>query len=511
MNNFYTSTVYEKGAELIRMMHTLLGPEAYRRGMDLYFERHDGKAVTCDDFVAAMEDAGGVDLGQFRRWYSQAGTPVLTTKGRYDAASRCYELEIAQSTPPTPGQAEKLPLHIPVAMGLLDPSGREIPLRLENEAKPAGAKRVLELKAERETYRFVDVPAAPVPSLLRGFSAPVQLESELAPEELGFLMAHDTDSFNRWEASQQLGTIILLGSIAALGDMSREVPDPQALVDAYRAILENEALDPALAARALVLPAERTLSERLEEVNPEHVHGARSALRATLARELADLFAGTYERLNDGGSYDIDPASMGRRSLKNVCLGYLARLEEQEQIDRIVAQYEGADNMSDASAALGIISDLDCPERDDLLARFYETWRDEALVLNKWLGIQARSPSAGSSERILDLMEHEVFDIKNPNRVRALLGAFAFGNLLRFHESDGAGYRLVADQILVLDGLNPQVAASLARAFNRWRKMEADRRGLMQAELSRVLAAPKLSPNVYEIVSKALQEEVAEV
>ncbi|MEZ4396214.1 MAG: aminopeptidase N [Candidatus Krumholzibacteriia bacterium] len=503
MNNFYTTTVYEKGAEVIRMIHTLLGPEGFRKGMDLYFERHDGQAVTTDDFVAAMEDASGVDLGQFRLWYDQAGTPTVGVRRHYDAAARRFTLTVSQRIPDTPGQTHKKPMHIPLALGLLDPAGREIPLRLEGESAAAGGHRVLDLREAEQRFVFEDVPAAPVPSVLRGFSAPVHLDSDLTREELSFLMGHDPDSFNRWEAGQQLATGLLLDLVAdhAAG---RPLVAAPILIEAFRNVLDDTALDPALAAMTLILPDTRTLSERLDVVDPEAVHGARKFLRKALGEALHDRFEQAYAANTVKGPYGIDAAAMGRRSLKNVALGYLLSQKDAESRALAMKQYRGADNMTDAFAAFAGLANQDCPEREEVLADFYATWREDELVMDKWFSVQATSSLPDTLENVRALTAHPAFDMKNPNKVRALISAFAHGNLLRFNAADGGGYRFVAERVLELDALNPQVAARLVAAFNRWTKFDGKRQVIMRGELERIVGHEGLSRNVYEIVSKAL-------
>ena len=503
MNNFYTTTVYEKGAEVIRMIHTLLGPEGFRKGMDLYFERHDGQAVTTDDFVAAMEDASGVDLGQFRLWYDQAGTPTVGVRRHYDAAARRFTLTVSQRIPDTPGQTHKKPMHIPLALGLLDPAGREIPLRLEGESAAAGGHRVLDLREAEQRFVFEDVPAAPVPSVLRGFSAPVHLDSDLTREELSFLMGHDPDSFNRWEAGQQLATGLLLDLVAdhAAG---RPLVAAPILIEAFRNVLDDTALDPALAAMTLILPDTRTLSERLDVVDPEAVHGARKFLRKALGEALHDRFEQAYAANTVKGPYGIDAAAMGRRSLKNVALGYLLSQKDAESRALAMKQYRGADNMTDSFAAFAGLANQDCPEREEVLADFYATWREDELVMDKWFSVQATSSLPDTLENVRALTAHPAFDMKNPNKVRALISAFAHGNLLRFNAADGGGYRFVAERVLELDALNPQVAARLVAAFNRWTKFDGKRQVIMRGELERIVGHEGLSRNVYEIVSKAL-------
>ena len=503
MNNFYTTTVYEKGSEVIRMIHTLLGSVGFRKGMDLYFERHDGKAVTTDDFVDAMADASGVDLRQFRLWYDQAGTPTLETSGAYDPSAGTYALTVKQSVPDTPGHSGKQPMHIPLAMGLLDADGREIDLQLEGEAAPTGGHRVLDVKAAEQTFTFVNVPSAPVPSLLRGFSAPVYLETDLGHEDLSFLMSHDTDSFNRWEAGQQLATDLLLGYVSDI-QAGRELEPAPVLIDAYDKVLADTELDPALAAQALVLPGSAVLAERMDVIDPDAIVGALKFLRRSVGAALNERFASVYAANRSEGEYRIDPASMGRRSLKNLALGYLLSQEDAASRDLAANQYRRADNMTDSFAALAMLSEQDCDEREETLGSFYDRWKNNTLVLDKWFTVQATSLLPGTLDRVKELMRHEAFDIKNPNKVRALIGAFAHGNLLGFNAADGSGYAFVADRVIELNELNPQVAARLASAFNRWLKFDEDRQGLIRAQLERIEGSEGLSRNVYEIVSKAL-------
>ncbi len=503
MNNFYTTTVYEKGSEVIRMIHTLLGAGGFRKGMDLYFERHDGKAVTTDDFVDAMADASGVDLEHFRLWYEQAGTPTLKVSGEYDEKAATYALTVKQSVPDTPGHRDKKPMHIPLAMGLLDPAGKEIPLQLESESSADGGHRVLDVKAAEQTFTFVNVPGKPVPSLLRGFSAPVYLETDLGHEELSFLMSHDTDSFNRWEAGQQLATDLLLGYVSDL-QAGRELEDAPVLFDAYDKVLTDEKLDPALAAQALMLPGSAVLAERVATIDPDAIIGALKFLRRSVGAALKDRFASVYEANRDEGEYNIDAASMGRRSLKNLALGYLLSQEDPESRGLALTQFRQADNMTDSFAALAWLSDQDCDERVETLGSFYDRWKDNSLVLDKWFSVQAISFLPGTLDRVKELTNHEAFDVKNPNKVRALIGAFAHWNLPGFNAADGAGYEFIADRVLELNDLNPQVAARLAGAFNRWLKFDGERQERVRAQLERIEGTDGLSRNVFEIVSKAL-------
>jgi aminopeptidase N len=504
INNFYTVTVYNKGAEVVRMIANLLGSEGFRRGTDLYFERHDGQAVTTDDFVGAMEDANGVDLEQFKRWYSQAGTPELRVERRYDPERKCYELTLHQSCPPTPGQPHKEPFHIPVRMALLDPDGQAVPLQLEGETNTGAAERVLELRRPTESFRFTGVPREPVPSLLRGFSAPVRLELDQDSAELLFLLRHDTDSFNRWDAGQRLSLKTLLEAVDALaGGRSPQLDD--GLLEAFRQMLRDPGMDPALLAQTLILPSESYLADQCDAVNPTIIFEARQLLRRRLAVALETELTETYCRLRQDGPYAFSAHAMAERALRNLCLGYLMELEKPGPLERCLEQYQGAANMTDQIAALGALAQYDLPERAEALEDFYHRWRSDAQVIDKWFGIQAASRLEDTLDRVRALMVHPDFKLTNPNRVRALIGRFCQGNPVRFHAADGGGYVFLADQVLALDALNPQMAARMVNALIRWRRFEPGRRELMRQQLERIRSAPRLSSALYEIVGKSLE------
>ncbi|MFC4161335.1 aminopeptidase N [Chitinimonas lacunae] len=502
INNFYTVTIYEKGAEVVRMYHTLLGREGFRRGMDLYFKRHDGQAVTCDDFRAAMADANGVDLTQFARWYSQAGTPVLRVRGHYDAAARTYTLDVAQSCPATPGQPTKLPFHIPLVLGLVGPDGVDLPLRLEGEPAAAAGSRVLDVTEAEQRFVFVDVAVEPVPSLLRGFSAPVKLDYPYSRAQLVHLMAHDSDPFCRWEAAQTL----LLQDLNGLIDAAR-AGRPLQLADdvvaAFRSMLADTSLDPALTALMLTLPAESYLADQQQEIDPDAIRTALNFVRLGLARGLRNELKQTYSRLNDGAAYRFTAADVARRSLKNVCLAYLVELDEPALVELAQKQYRDASNMTDAYAALACLVEREAG--DEALAQFASKWADEALVMDKWFALQASSRRRGTVEHVRALLEHPSFQLTNPNKVRALIGGLLARNLAGFHRADGSGYEFAAEMILALDKLNPQIAARQVASFNRWRKLEPNRRAAMKAALERIAAESGLSRDVYEIVAKNLQ------
>ena len=505
INNFYTATVYEKGAEVIRMQHTLLGAERFRRGMDLYFARHDGRAVTCDDFVQAMQDASDVNLVQFRRWYSQAGTPVVSARGHYDAATRSYTLDIEQKTAPTPGQAHKQPFHIPFAVGLLDTEGNDLPLTLAGERAPGPTTRVLDVKEARQSFRFVNIPAPPVPSLLRRFSAPVKLVHDYSDAELAFLAAHDSDPVNRWDAAQRSFTDALL-RLAHDHRSGRPLALGPSLISLVGDLLDDEASDPALIALALTLPDPGYVAALEPAVDVDGASAAYAFLHRELARSQRRAFEDVHLGRRPKERYDKTSAQIAARSLSNVCLRYLGVLDEAACRGLAVAQFDGADNMTDTIAALAALKDSAGSERYDLFERFEEKWRDEPLVLDKWFALQARSLRADTLARVKRLLAHPRFSAKNPNRVRALVGAFTLGNFVRFHARDGSGYAFAADQVLALDKTNPQLASTLASAFNLWKRFLPPRRALMEAALTRVARASKLSPDVSEVVGRTLEE-----
>ena len=490
IDNFYTATVYNKGAEVIRMMATIIGREAFRRGMDLYFERHDNQAVTIDDFALAMQDASGVDLTRFKRWYRQAGTPEVAASDSYDAAARRYTLTLKQHTAPTPGQPDKQPLAIPVAMGLLDGIGREI------------AARTLLFSEAEQSFVFDDVAERPVPSLLRGFSAPAKL-SGVPLAQLQYLAAHDTDPFVRWESGQQYATHLLL---RMAGDWRRgEAPMlEQGLTDALAATLRDADADPAFAAEALALPGEAFLADQMAVADVDAIHAVRDAARAAIGRALRGALRATYERLTDTGSYRIDGTSIGRRALRNTCLVYLAADGDADGIARAKAQFDAGQNMTDVLAALAVLSAIDCPERRAALDAFHARWHGDDLVLDKWFAIQAMSPLPDTPDAVRALAKHTDFDLRNPNRVRALVASFASGNQVRFHEPSGSGYRFVSDTIIALDPMNSQVAARLVPPLGQWRRVGPARQALMKRELQRILDAPGLSKGAYEMAMRSI-------
>ncbi len=497
IDNFYTATVYQKGAEVVRMMHRMLGVEGFRRGMDLYFQRHDNAAVTIEDFVAALQDGSGVDLRAFVAWYAQAGTPVLTMTDEYDAAARRYTLRLAQSTPPTPGQPSKTALPIPVAMGLLGPDGAALPATLDGTT---GAEtRILLLDQAEQQFVFTDVAVAPVPSLLRGYSAPVKLRG-LTPERLRFLATHDSDPFVRWESGEQYATGVMLGMVARLQAGEALAPDA-GLEAALAATLAGADADPAFAATALLLPSEDFVGQQMAVVDVDAVYEARRFLRTQIGTTLGEALRAAYARLGDSGPTRIDGASIGRRALRNACLGYLVAAGE---VGLAATQFRDAGNMTDMFAALAALAGTETPERDAALATFHARWRADPLVLDKWFAVQATSRLPSTLARVQALTRHADFDMGNPNRIRSVVGAFAHGNAVRFHDKSGAGYRFLADMAMALDPSNGQMAARLVDPLGAWRRQEPGRAALMRGELERIAALPGLSRGTYEKVSKAL-------
>ncbi|MDZ7788166.1 MAG: aminopeptidase N [Halofilum sp. (in: g-proteobacteria)] len=502
IDNFYTLTVYEKGAEVIRMMHTLLGEEGFRKGMDLYFQRHDGQAVTCDDFAAAMADANGRDLTQFKRWYSQAGTPHLKVEEAYDEKASEYYLTVRQHTPPTQDQTDKQPVVIPLRMGLIGRDGEPVHVNLSHR-ETTESECVLEITEEEQTFVFEDVPERPVASLLRGFSAPVILERDLDDDTLRFQMKHDTDAFNRWDAGQTLFRRRVIAAMADLDNgLAPKLPEPDA--EAFREVLNSETLDDALKAEALTLPSAEAVGEDLETIEPDKLVQARDTLINQLAEALEEDLKRTYGLRANDSEYTLDAASIGRRRLKNLCLSYLGHLERNEYIQLAIDQINVERNMTDVIAGLRVLSHLDIPEREEELNAFYEKWKHDPLVTDKWLALQATAKRDNVVEDVKRLMEHPAFNRRNPNRIRSLIGAFAMANFEGFHRADGEGYRLLADFVIELDPVNPQIASRLVQAMIRWRRFDGVRQNALEMELRRVMSASSCSENTYEVVSRAV-------
>ncbi len=494
INNFYTMTVYEKGAEVVRLYNTLLGQDGFRKGMDLYFERHDGEAVTTEDFLAAMADANGKDLSQMQVWYDQAGTPELEVSMDYnDQANRCT-LHFSQRCPSTPEarSEDKKPYLIPLKLGLLDKHGTEL------------LAETIQITEKQQSFTFDGITSKPLPSLLRDFSAPVKLNFDYSIEDNIFLMQHDSDDFNRWEASQRLAKTLLLEMLEAQGKGEALGVEPR-VINAYQQVLEDHDLDYALRAEALGLPSETDLAELVEQADPQAIHEVRQFLRKSIAQGLRLSLESSYENLKEQGSaYAIDPQSIGKRRLKNTCLGYLGEINDPAIHEQCYQQFSQSHNMTDTLAALHVLASIDCPQREQALSDFEQKWQDNTLVMDKWFTMQATSSLPDTLDKVKALIKHKLFSIKNPNKVRALIGAFSSGNPVNFHKADGSGYQFHAERVLELDKLNPQVASRMVRALMNWRQYEPGRSALMRKQLERIKAVEGLSGDVFEIVTKAL-------
>ena len=502
INNFYTATVYQKGATIIRMYHTLLGESGFQKGMKLYFDRHDGEAVTCDDFLAAMADANDVNLDHFGRWYSQSGTPQVHVSDHYDAAGKKYTLTLEQHTPPTAGQENKQPLVLPFALGLLTAAGEELPLQLDTESEAVTGTRLLVMEETRQEYTFIGIPEVPVPSLFRDYSAPVKIFFNYSSEQLATLISHDCDAFVRWDAAQRMAENAILKQ-CHLHAESLEMTVDASLVKAFRGILSDRSADPALLAEALKLPDEDYLADQMNVVDVDGIHAARTFIKGSLAIELNELFTERYAELNDGQPYQKSAVAMARRSLKNICLSYLLEADGGELL--AIAQLETSDNMTDTLTAIQGLIHIDSPMAEAALSSFEANWKEDALVMDKWFSMQAVKPGSNTVNTVRILMDHPAFSIQNPNKVRALIGVFSMLNPTGFHAANGSGYRFHADRVIELDGINPQVAARMAAAFNRWKRYDEDRRLLMKTELQRIASVADLSGDVAEIVNNALR------
>ena len=501
ISNFYTATVYEKGAEVVRMLKTLLGPGGFRKGIDLYFTRHDGHAATVDEFVQCFADANGTDLAQFMRWYSQAGTPEVTANGSYDAAAQTYRLELTQTVPPTPGQPVKEPMVIPLTVGFVGSDGRDMSLSLQ-DGRPV-VRGVLSLTQAAQTFEFTAVPARPVLSINRGFSAPIKMVSNATAEDLTFLAAHDSDPFNRWQAVQSLANAPLIDNVAAIR-AQRPPRDDEGLIAALAAVMADETLEPAFIALMLTMPSEAEIARDIgRDVDPDAISGAREQLRSTIGTRLGPQLRETYRRMQDNSPYSPDAASAGRRALKNMSLDLLAAAGASA-IALAARQYHQASNMTDRMAALSTLSQHSVPERQAALDDFYRRYSANPLIVDKWLTVQAMIAEDTTLERVRALTGHPAFSLSNPNRVRALIGGFAQSNPTQFNRADGAGFEFVSDILLELDQKNAQVAARLATAFRSWRALEAVRRGRAEAALRRIAAA-NLSRDLRDIVDRSLE------
>jgi aminopeptidase N len=503
INNFYTTTVYDKGGEVVRMIKVLLGPDLFRKGMDLYFERHDGEAATVEQFVRCFADVSGRDFSQFMLWYTQAGTPDVVVTPHYDARATTYRLDVTQTVPATPGQPDKKPMVIPLALGLVGKDGGDLPLSLDGGALPRG---VIEVTAPRQSFVFTGVAEPPIPSINRGFSAPIKLSLPIEPSDLRFLAAHDRDPFNRWQAVQTLAMSLLTDNVAA-ARQNGSLREDDGLVAALGAILADPALEPAFIALTLTPPSEPDIAREIgRDVDPDAIFAARRQLRGAIGKRLGAALEDAYQRMITPGPYRPDAESAGRRALKNVCLGLLAATEEDQAVERAFTQYRGADNMTDRMAALEVLSLYDRAERVQALEDFYARYADDPLIIDKWLALQAAIPEPATLDRVRALTAHPAFSMANPNRVRALIGSFAQINHTQFNRVDGSGYDFVAAAVLKLDPKNPQVAARLMGAFRSWRALEPKRRARAEAALRRVAAAPALSRDVHDIVARTLAD-----
>jgi aminopeptidase N len=493
INNFYTATIYEKGSEVIGMLKTLVGPEGYRKATDLYFERHDGHAATVEDWVKCFEDSSGRDLTQFRLWYRQAGTPQISAEGIYDARARTYTLTLSQTLGTTPGQPDKQPMHIPVRVGLIGQAGGALPLTLDGENQIGPQNRVLELRDTRQKFVFVEIAEEPLLSLGRGFSAPAIFKTQHSRRDQAVLMGCDGDDFNRWEAGQALAAQIMLDAAGSGSDY----------IAALGPVLSKATDDPAFAAQMLMPPTESEIAAKRTPPDPDAIHAARMTLVRAVAHAHSGAMADLYEHMRDANDFSPDAQSAGRRALRNACLRYLTAADDEAAAGLADAHYRTADNMTDMIAGLAALTRMESPLRDKAFTDFHDRFRSDPLVLDKWMSLQASAPLSDTVASVRALMKHPAFDMKNPNRVRALVGAFS-ANHLRFHDKSGAGYRLLGDVIRTLDPMNPQVAARLAGAFETWRRYDTDRQAAMRAELETILSQKGISPNLFEVSSKIL-------
>jgi aminopeptidase N len=505
INNFYTTTVYEKGAEVVRMLEVLLGPQQFRKGMDLYFVRHDGEAATIEQFVQCFADASGRDLSQFMLWYAQSGTPEIVATGSYDARAKTYHLELAQTLPPTPGQPTKEPMVIPLVAGLVGPDGRDVPLWRADGAPVERGLLILDKPAA--SYVFTGIEQRPVPSINRSFSAPIRLTVNVGDEDLRFLASHDSDPFNRWQAVHTLAMRLLVDSAAAIrrGEPPRQDP---ALVAALETVLNSRDLEPAFVAQVLALPSESDIAREIaRDVDPDAVYAARQALRLAVMTSLSKMLTTIYESLSSPEPYSPDADAAGRRALRNTCLDLITAACDPSAIALAQHQYEQADNMTDRMAALQALTLCDCAERTAALEDFYRRYAGDPLIVDKWLSLQAAIPEPATLDRVKALTSHPAFSMANPNRVRALIGAFAMSNQTQSNRADGGGYDFIVDTVLAIDPKNPQLAARLLSALKSWRVLEPKRRSLAQAALKRVAGTPSLSRDVGDIVQRALADQ----
>ncbi|HCG6122324.1 TPA: aminopeptidase N [Vibrio parahaemolyticus] len=498
MNNFYTLTVYEKGSEVIRMYHTLLGEEGFQKGMKLYFERHDGTAATCEDFVSAMEDATGVDLKQFRLWYSQSGTPTLRVNSEYNAEAKTYALTVAQFTEATQDQAEKQELHIPFDIELYDSKGQTIPLIINGES----VHNVLDIKQDKQTFVFENVVEQPVPSLLREFSAPVKLEYDYSDAELIFLMKHATNDFARWDASQMLLAKYIRQNVTNVQTGS-EVQLSEDLIDAFRGVLLDENLEPAFIAQVFSLPSINEITGWYKQIDVDAVDTVLNSITVSLSAALEDELSATYHTLKQA-EYTIDHAAIGKRALRNQCLQFLAHTDKGNTL--VKAQYEAANNMTDTIAAMSAANSAQLECREELMADYSDKWKHDGLVMDKWFALQGTNPAEDALEKVKATMNHEAFSLKNPNRTRSLIGSFLAANPVRFHDKSGSGYQFAGDILRQLNDSNPQVASRMIDPLLKFRKYDEARQAMIRAELEKLKAMDNLAKDLFEKVTKALDQ-----
>ena len=500
INNFYTVTVYEKGAEVVRMYHTLLGEEGFQKGMKLYFERHDGKAVTCDDFRIAMADANSIDLSQFEQWYLQNGTPRVVVKESYDKKNKTYRLKVKQKAPVNVDGKKYNAMHIPIKIALFDNKGVQLNLDATRTKE-----KVFELKKMKQEIVFENISSKPIASLFRGLSAPIELKFDRRVEDLLKLMMFDSDSYNRWDAAQLISTKIIMKAYSAL--CKNKAPTcPDYYIQAINKILIDNKTDPALLAEALSLPVLKTLMVSMTDIKVTLLHEAREFVKKSLADALEIEFLSVYNQSFVAGDYKIISADVAKRSLKNTCLSYLMHTDNPDMQRLCKQQYKNANNMTDAITALTLYVHNKGKGYKKLLLEFYQKWQDNALVLDKWFIMQATSPALGTLDNVMDLMQHSSFSIENPNKVRSLIGAFSSSNLVHFHLDNGSGYKFLANQVIALNNINPQIASRMVSLFNSWKKFDKKRRKLMKKQLVRIQKSKKLSPDVSEIVNKALNQ-----
>ncbi|KAL0794127.1 hypothetical protein Bca101_065504 [Brassica carinata] len=499
---------YIKGAEVVRMYKTLLGSEGFRKGIDLYFQRHDEQAVTCEDFFAAMRDANNADFANFLQWYSQAGTPVVKVASSYNAEARTFSLKFSQEIPPTPGQPTKEPTFIPVVVGLLDSSGKDITLSSVYHDGTlqtiSSSSTILRVTKKEEEFVFSDISEKPVPSLFRGFSAPVRVETDLSDDDLFFLLAHDSDEFNRWEAGQVLARKLMLNLVSDFQQKKPLVLNPK-FIQGLGSVLSDSSLDKEFIAKAITLPGEGEIMDMMAVADPDAVHAVRKFVRKQLASELKTELLKIVENNRSSEAYVFDHSNMARRALKNTALAYLASLDDPAYVELALSEYKSATNLTDQISALAALAQIPGKTRDEVLADFYNKWQGDYLVVNKWFLLQASSDIPGNVENVKKLLDHPAFDLRNPNKasVYSLIGGFC-GSPVNFHAKDGSGYKFLGDIVVQLDKINPQVASRMVSAFSRWKRYDETRQALAKAQLEMIMSANGLSENVFEIASKSL-------